>query len=232
MGERKMRVILLVAIAMMLTACSSTLPKVDHGKRYIRYFSPTGEVAYSLYPPVGSWVYIAGKYNGADTGLIAFLAQINPYASVDVTFRMYQLRLEFNDANSIESNKYFFITRKFNEIAVPDSVKTVSIGSQGHQCVKNLKSSERHYGPSRDPVKSGKWAGAGNTHYSYQTHCPFHMNGRHFTFWMDKSIIVADAAEAAGYSVDVSALNDEIDRRFESVWESILFNPSLSQAPL
>lgn len=226
-----MRVMLLLAAFMLLTACSSTPPRVDHGKRYVRYFSTT-EMAYSLYPPAGSWVYIAGKYKNENTSDITFLTKINSYVSVEVTFALLELSHKFNDAKTIERNKFFFKNAKFMENTTPDMVKTVSIGSQGGQCAKNSEPDRRHYGPSRDPAKSGKWAGGGNTRHSYQTHCPFHMNGQHFRLWMDKTIIVADAAEAAGYSVDIHALNDEIDRRFESVWQSILFNPKLSQAPL
>lgn len=230
MGEKTMKIMLFAAITMLLTACSSTLPKIDHGKRYVRYFSPTKEVAYSLYPPIGSWTYIAGRYENTDD--IAFLSKVNPHVGIDVTFRMYQLRLEFNDAESMERHKHFFKHHTFSDNVNTERARTVPVGTQGHHCVKNLKSGERHYGPSRDPAISGKWAGAGSTHYSYQTHCPFHMNGQHFKLWMDKTIIVADAAEAAGFSVDISAINDEIDRRFEPVWQSIWFNPKLSQAPL
>lgn len=226
-----MKALLSLVMTFILTACSSTLPKVDHGKRYMRYFSPTEEVAYSLYPPVGSWGYLASKYKGENTGSLAFLTQVNPYVSIEVTFMLQEFRLEFNDAASMESNIYFFKNRKLNEVAGPDRVRTISVGSQGYQCVKNMGSSHRHYGPSRDPAQSGKWAGGGNSRYSYQTHCPFHMNEQHFRLWMDKTIIVADAAEAAGFSVDISAINDEIDRRFEPVWQSIWFNPKLSQAP-
>lgn len=231
MGEKRMRTLFLTAVAILLISCSSTLPKVDHEKRYVRYFSPTEEMAYSVYPPIGSWDYIAGKYKNENTGDIAFVAKVNPYVSVNVALRMYELRLEFNDAESMERNKYFFNNHMFSNKLDLERVKTVSVGTQGHRCVKNLRSGERHYGPSRNPAVSGKWAGAGTTHYSYQTHCPFHMDGQHYEFWMDKTIMVADAAEAAGYAVDIAALNDEIDRRFEPVWQSIWFNPRLSQAP-
>lgn len=52
---------LVVLLAVQLAACSSSRPKVDPQKRYVRYFAPTKEMAYSLYPPDGPWlVYMGG----------------------------------------------------------------------------------------------------------------------------------------------------------------------------
>jgi hypothetical protein len=49
---------------------------------------------------------------------------------------------------------------------------------------------------------------------------------------LDKTFIFADAITMDGQDIDVNAINAEIDRQFEPVWKSILFNPALSQAAL
>lgn len=223
---------LVALMAGLLAACSSTFPKVDPGKRYVRYFHPTEEMAYSLQAPAGPWVYSAGKYSHrGGTNMIAFLANAGPYVGIEVAFRMRELLPKFDDnARAIVRNQYFFKNGRFSKDSRADD--TIVVGTQGIRCAKSRSADIRHYGPSRDPAISGKWAGGGNTRYSYHTSCPFHRDGRHFTLWVDMSYTVMDAAEPAGVTVDVPALHEKIDRLFERTWQSILFNPALSQTPL
>lgn len=221
---------LVVLMAVLLVACSSTFPKVDPSKRYVRYFDDTKDMAYSLFAPEGPWVYIAGKYKRDNTSKITFLSNAGPYVGIEVSFRMSELFLKFNDDGLIEQNKFFF---KHGTRSNNDSIdEAFAVGSQGFYCAKGPIFSRQHYGPSRDPAISGKWAGGGNTKYNRQIQCPFHRDGRHFLIVVDMTYTVLDAAEPAGVSVDIQALHARTERQFERVWQSLHFNPALSQAPL
>lgn len=221
---------LLAVAAVGLCACSSSHPKIDPDRRHVRYFYPTEMVAYTVNPPIGSWTYFEPKYEG--TNRIFFQKKYETVVKVEVSFDLSELFVKFNDADAIEANKHFFRTGKFSEDATQDTVVTIAIGPQGVLCAKNMSARQQHYGPSTDPNISGKWAGQGNARFSYQIICPFHMDGRHFWFVMDKSYVVADAATTNGHEVDLKAINSEIDRQFEPVWKSIVFNRALSQTVL
>lgn len=223
--------LILFAASLSMAACSSSLPEVKPGKIHKRYFPYTNNIfAYSLTPPIGPWRYIEPKYEAI--GDISFIGQAGPHVFVDVSFGMSELLVKFNDADVIEANKKFFKTGKLSDTPTKDPVVTITVGAQGVRCVNSGFAWQQHFGPDRDPKISGKWAGQGNTRISYQIMCPFHMDGRHYWFVMDKSYVVPDALTADGQEVDVKAMNDEVDRQFENVWKSIVFNPALSQAPL
>jgi hypothetical protein len=221
----------LLPLSFFLAACSSQFPLVKPGKIHQRYFPNTEKVlVYSIAPPSGPWRYIEPKYHA--TGNIAFIGRVGPYVSADVGFKLIELLIKFDDGDVIEQNKVFFRTGKFIGMDAKPPATLITIGSQGIRCIKNSSPWQQHFGPSRDPEVSGKWAGQGSTRISYQIWCPFHMNGRHFELVMDKSFIVADAITMEGQDIDVKAINAEIDRQFEPVWKSIVFNPALSQAAL
>lgn len=231
MGSKIMKLyVLIFAIALSISACSSSRPKTDPNRHHVRYFYPTKMVAYKVSPPIGSWTYYEPKYEG--TNLLFFQKNEGYPVFVDVSFGLSELLVKFNDTDAINANNIFFRTGKFSETSEKNTADTIKVGSQGVRCVKNGSGSQQHFGPSRDTKISGKWAGQGNTRFSYQIMCPFHMDGRHFWFVMDKAIVVADKATIDGHKVDVKAINDEIDRQFESVWENIVFSPALSQALL
>lgn len=220
----------LILTTVMLASCSASLPVVKQGKVHLRYFPYTKMVAYSVSPPVGPWRYVEPKYDAV--GDISFIGQVNSYVFVDAKFQLNELLVKFNDGDAIEANKHFFKTGKFSEFVSKDPAVTITVGSQGVRCVNNGLAWQQHYGPSTDPKISGKWAGKGNTRFNYQVICPFHMEGRHFWLVMEKSYVVPDAATTNGHEVDIKAINDEIDRQFEPVWKSIVFNPALSQTVL
>jgi hypothetical protein len=176
-------------------ACSSSPKRVDPSKRYVRYFHPSKEVAYTLSPPTGNWTYYEPKYER--TGAIFFDGQLNPYASVEISFDLYESFLKFNDGPVMEMDKHFFKTGKFRETSDPLYVKTEQLGGQGHHCVRNLVSlGAIHEGPSRDPAISGQWAGKGHTRYVFQTTCPFHIGDRHIDLIMQKTYRIMDTADA------------------------------------
>lgn len=226
-----MKVSLLIILAMIgLAACSSSPKKINPDSRHVRYFHPTNSVAYSISPPVGSWSFFEPKYEG--TNRIFFHKSDMRMVRVEVSFDISELLVKFNDADAIEASKNFYRTGKFREVVSKNPPTLITIGKQGVRCADNGSVWQQHYGPSRDPNVSGKWAGQGNTRFTYQVICPLHMDGRHFWFVMDKSYVVPDAVTVDGYEVDIKAINDEIDRQFEPVWKSILFNPALSQTPL
>lgn len=222
---------ILLPLSLFLAACSSQFPLVKPGKIHQRYFPNSKKMlVYSIAPPSGPWRYIEPKYEA--TGDIAFIGQVGPYVSADIGFKLIELLIKFNDVDEIEQNKVFFKTGRFIGMDAKPPATLIMVGSQGIRCINNNSSSQQHYGPSRDPEVSGKWAGQGSTRISYQIWCPFHMNGRYFKLVMDKSFVIADAITMDGQDIDIKAIHAEIDRQFEPVWKSILFNPALSQAAL
>lgn len=220
-----------IVLVLALTACGSSRQRIDPNKRYVRYFHPSKETAYTLSPPIGNWTYYAPRYER--TGAIFFDGQLNPYVGVEVSFDLYERFLKFNDGPVMDRNKQFFRTGMFRENANPMHVKTEQLGTQGHRCVRNLTDFDGvHAGPSRDPAISGKWAGKGNTRYVFQTTCPFHIGERYIDLVMQKTYFIADTSDADLVKIDPVAIDAEIERRIKPVWESLIVSPKLSQEPM
>lgn len=219
-----------IALVLLVSACGPSPTKIDPHKRYVRYFHPTKEVAYTLSPPIGNWTYYAPKYER--TGAIFFDGSLQAYVGVEVSFDIYERLLKFNDGEVIERDKNFFRTGMLRDNASPEHVKTEQLGMQGHRCVRNLTDEGQHEGPTLDPKISGQWAGKGHTRYIFQTTCPFHIGDKFYDLIMQKHYIVPDMAEAQGVSIDVQEIDDEIERRLKPVWASLIVSPRFSQEPM
>lgn len=216
-------------LVLLLAACSSSPKKIDPSKRYVRYFHPTKEVAYTLSPPVGNWIYHEPKYER--TGFIVFRGSLSPYAGIEVSFDIDDLVESKSNAPFIDAHKYFFRTKRYKINAYPE-VETVFLGGQGHKCIMSKRAVGQHEGPDKDPAISGQWAGKGHTRYVYQTTCPFHIGERYIDLIMQKTYRVFDTAEANSVKVDLHEIDDEIERRLKPVWDSLIVSDKLSQAPM
>lgn len=220
-------VFLLMLVAGFLQGCSllySDYSKVDPKKRIVRYIDDSGknEMAYSVKGPNGDWMYRAPKYEARDA--VFFYRSGNIGLAADVSFR-----IDKDIGLAAEMSQYFFLHGKFSEKSRQEAV---TVGTQGIRCIKNDGGHKIRFGPSRDPSVSGKWAGQGVTHYVSQAFCPFHFKGEIYTLVMSKNFFMKDV-DADGVDVDqaVRELNKNVDESFESFWDSILFNPEISQAP-